>query len=67
MTNLVGQKFGKLTVISMATKNKWNQIMWNAYCVCGEQTTVRTYDLVHNKIKSCGCYRSTIFHKKDQI
>ena len=54
MHNLKGKVFNRLTVVDkFGSKNK--RLFWNCICVCGNKTKVATYDLLHNKIKSCGC------------
>ena len=34
--NLIGQKFGKLTVIERAENNKQGKAMWKCRCDCGK-------------------------------
>lgn len=56
--NLIGQKFGKLTVISMADRVKSGKnikIRWRCICDCGEEITVRGDGLTTGNSKSCGC------------
>lgn len=53
--NLVGQKFGYLTVIKDSTKRKNNRIIWECLCDCGNITYVTTNDLTQGNTKSCGC------------
>lgn len=63
--DLVGQKFGKLTVIARA-ENKGKATLWLCECDCGNKITVRPYDLKTGKTKSCGCY-SSIFISLSKI
>lgn len=50
--NLIGQKFGKLTV------KKWNgNGKWLCLCECGNTTLVQTDNLKNGNTKSCGCYQ----------
>ena len=52
--DLVGKKFGRLTVVSEAgTKNRVKY--WNCVCECGETTTARTNSLTSGEKRSCGC------------
>ena len=59
--NLVGQKFGKLTVISKAKsilggdtiKRYWGA--WNCQCNCGNTKIVKTVHLNKGQVTSCGC------------
>lgn len=53
--DLLGKRFGKLTVIEKTKKGK--QIAWKCKCDCGKETIVITHNLIHEKIVSCGCYR----------
>jgi len=55
--NLVGKKFGRLTVIKYAhTYNK--RRYWNCLCSCGNDSFVTTAKLMSSATKSCGCLRS---------
>lgn len=54
--DLVGQRFGRLVVVSFAGKvgtERCNR--WNCKCDCGKSTTVRATLLICGKTKSCGC------------
>ena len=53
--DLVGQKFGRLTVIERA-ENKNGRVAWICKCDCGKFTTVISKTLVNGDTKSCGCY-----------
>lgn len=64
MTNknrdLVGEKFGLLTVISRAgdkinSKGIKSGRLWNCSCECGNTTIVITSELNNNHVRSCGC------------
>ena len=59
LNSLIGQKFGKLSVIKKANivKNNRNQY-WECLCDCGNISIVSTGDLHSNKVKSCGCIKS---------
>ena len=50
----IGQKFGKLLVVSRAP-NKGEVTICNCKCDCGLMTTVRAGDLQSGNTKSCGC------------
>lgn len=54
--NLVGQRFGKLKVIKLASIKKQQQI-WLCKCDCGNFTEVPTVYLTHGDTKSCGCWK----------
>lgn len=51
--NLVGEIFGKLTVIKREGKNKDNRALWTCKCECGNKVTVSTEALKRYKT-SCG-------------
>lgn len=52
--DLIGKKFGYLTVISMSNRrSKKSEIYWNCECDCGTFTEVCGTDLRNNKINSC--------------
>ena len=55
LKDLTGQKFGKLTVIERAEKDKRGNVQWLCECECGNKKVVRGYQLTSNKTKSCGC------------
>lgn len=53
-SELVGQKFGKLLVLSFAEIRKGHSY-WNIRCDCGTEKVVLGYHLTRKNIKSCGC------------
>ena len=55
--DLTGRRFGRLTVVNFSHKNAIKQNMWACLCDCGKEKTVRCYDLLDGKTKSCGCLR----------
>lgn len=59
--DLIGKRFGKLTVINRAgsftTKSGGKIALWACHCDCGNTTTIRAAALRMGKTKSCGCYR----------
>ncbi len=61
-TNIVGNIYGKLTVISQAetqiTKTGQHKIMWNCKCECGSSVIVEGSQLKSGKTQSCGCIKS---------
>lgn len=69
--NLVGQHFGRLTVLERFkdTENKYqsHNAHWNCQCDCGEKTIVSSYDLRTGKVKSCGCLRAEQLSKRRSI
>lgn len=55
--DLTGQKFGRLTVLRMAGKNKWGNITWLCDCECGNKIITNSSNLIKGETKSCGCLR----------
>lgn len=53
--DLVGQRFGRLTVVSPAPSDKKGRARWECICDCGNKTTVRADRLCSKQAKSCGC------------
>ena len=53
--NLVGQVFGRLTVIEKSPIKKSNRLTWHCLCSCGNETDVITNHLTSNHTTSCGC------------
>lgn len=52
---MVGERFGKLVVLSPIKVNKVTQ--WLCICDCGEKTIVTKGNLLLNHTRSCGCLR----------
>lgn len=55
--NLVGQKFGRLTVVGFDHKDNTNKTYWLCECDCSERNKVVVYsnNLRSGTTKSCGC------------
>ena len=54
--NLVGKTFTWLKVLKFNGINKKQNKEWLCQCKCGKYKIVTTYELLHGKVKSCGCY-----------
>lgn len=55
-TDLIGQRFGRLTILSSAPSiNK--KTHWNCVCECGQLVTTRADSLIEGNTQSCGCLR----------
>ena len=59
-SNLLGKKFGRLTVIEETNERKNRQVIWRCKCDCGNIVLVRTNDLKQGLTTSCGCYKREI-------
>lgn len=57
--DLTGTQFGRLTVLSYAGSSRWK-----CRCVCGEETSVKTYALKQGITQSCGCLRKEVAAKR---
>lgn len=53
--NLIGQKFGRWTVIDVAEKRN-GRIYWKCKCDCGTVREVKQQSLTSGRSTSCGCY-----------
>ena len=58
MSDLVGQRFGKLIVIQKTNARKWNQVVYLCKCDCGNYKLAPGPLLKIGNIKSCGCIRN---------
>lgn len=59
--DLVGQKFGMLTVIARSQTAKRGHILWKCVCECGNEKDVRGSYLKSGSRKSCGCLNKNRF------
>ena len=57
--DLLGMKYGKLTVIGLTDGRKHGRQVWECLCECGNKCYVQTTDLLDGHIKTCGCVKST--------
>lgn len=56
--NLIGQKFGRLTVLKDSNKRSKNgSIYWTCQCDCGNIKDILGTQLISGQTKSCGCIR----------
>lgn len=53
--NLMGKRFGQLTVFSWVGQTEGNVNQWRCRCKCGERITLDTMQLVNGEVKDCGC------------
>ena len=64
--NIIGQKFGKLTVINMRSdRGNSNQIMYDCKCDCGNNNITSGESIRSGKSKSCGCNRKNPPNKEN--
>lgn len=65
--DMVGQRIGRLTVVSYVGRAKNHQSLWLCQCDCGEKRTVSRANLISGNTKSCGCLAkevNPVFAKK---
>ncbi len=55
-TSLLGNTFGRLTVISRASNGKHRDSRWWCRCQCGTEKVVDARHLKSERILSCGCF-----------
>ena len=60
VTDLSGQKFGKLLVIELHKHIPGKEIYWKCLCDCGNEKITTGRSLKTNKTTSCGCYHKEI-------
>lgn len=56
--DLIGQRFGRLTVIAKSTPVRYSR--WHCKCDCGGQRIVNLNSLRCGYTKSCGCLHSEL-------
>jgi hypothetical protein len=61
--NIIGKKFGRLTVIKRVKSRKTANAILHRYmclCDCGNKTTVYRTSIAGGKTRSCGCYKEDV-------
>lgn len=67
-TNLIGNKYGKLTVVAETEERASDGcVIWECQCECGNVAYVNTNSLKREDIISCGCVRSLGERKINQL
>lgn len=61
--NLIGNRYGRLTVLCESGKDKYGKIMWKCQCDCGNVVDVLGNSLRQGVTKSCGCLHNEIVSK----
>lgn len=62
--NLLGQKFGRLTVFTKSITRYRGEVCWDCLCDCGIFHTVRGTYLKSGVSKSCGCWKKELRKEK---
>lgn len=58
--DLSGQRFGRLTVVEYAGRNRQNRAMWKCVCECGNVVITRSDALKSGDVQSCGCLNNEL-------
>lgn len=61
---MVGQRFGRLTVTAMCNERKNGRVLWECKCDCGNTIYVTTTVLKNGGTKSCGCLHRDIMKEQ---
>lgn len=61
--DLIGNRYGRLIVVSKCTYKKNNKSVWKCLCNCGKTTFVVTDKLTTGRTKSCGCLQQECRNK----
>jgi len=61
---MIGKKYGRLTVIRKAPKGTKDRVALVCDCECGNQKIIRVGDIRSRKTKSCGCLRIEVTSKR---
>lgn len=67
LREMVGERFGRLTVIDITQKDcgkRGIRYQLVCKCDCGRTKNVERFDLEHGKVSSCGCLRSELLSQK---
>lgn len=64
MENIIGQKFGRLTVVERKGNDKHRSIVWLCKCDCGNFIETTTNNLKSWNTKSCGCLKKELLSER---
>lgn len=56
--NLIGNRYGRLTVKAFGGMSKSQKTLWVCQCECGNEVIVAIDNLKSGHTKSCGCYNN---------
>jgi len=62
----IGDRYGRLTVLSFYGKDAHGNRSWRCLCQCGNQWIVSQGNIRSGKAQSCGCYRREKTAKKNR-
>ena len=55
--DLAGRRFGRLLVVSEASRTNSGKVTWHCVCDCGEKPVKIGVSLTTGNTRSCGCLR----------
>jgi len=58
--DLSGCRFGRLSVVSIAGRDKNKRLVWLCCCDCGRSPRISSRSLVSGQTQSCGCRKSEV-------
>ena len=64
--DLIGQRFGRLTVIECCGRSKDGQKVYRCKCDCGKEKEIRSGNLRSGHSLSCGCLCSEILSERNK-
>lgn len=64
---MIGQKFGRWTVVSFDRRCKHHRKYWICRCECGEEKSVIQENLKNGRSKSCGCLKSELVAERATV
>ena len=64
--DLIGQKFGRLTVLYKMGTDKVGHIIWKCRCDCGNDVDVLATNLIQQYTQSCGCMHSEVCSERGE-
>jgi len=62
--NLLGMRFGKLTVIALTDERSCGSVVWLCQCDCGNTAKITSSNLRSDNTKSCGCLQGGGYSKE---
>ena len=65
--DLVGQRFGRLTVTGDSGQRDGTRVLWSCRCDCGGEITATRQQLAGGKIQSCGCAPKHDGRRRDDL
>lgn len=70
-TNLIGQRFGRLLVVTEAPPARLpdgrSVVQWKCVCDCGQETVVHANSLRRGLTKSCGCWAQELHRERGKV